>query len=320
MTSPWKLSRTLAVAVAAALCAGNSALGDAGGSGGTGPAWRVWSWDPVLLLNLGLLWWLYGRGLSRLWPRSPAAQAVAGGRGLAFLGGLAAIFLALASPIDAVGGQLASIHMLQHMLLMIVAAPLIVLGDPARVVPPGLPRHARRTLANCRKAGARLSAGVLRDPCAVWLLHAAALWAWHVPALYEAALRSPVMHDAQHLTFFGASVLYWRVLLDPARARRLQPAAAVLSLFTTSLHASALGILLALSPQTWYRAFDASTPAWGISPLEDQQLAGLIMWMPGCAAYALAAAAILGRWLSAQSRLDQVCAARRDGGEAGTRP
>lgn len=289
-----------AVALSAAGCA-TPLMADSGGSADPSQVSRTWDLDPVLLLNLAVLWWLYGRGLQRMSARNPAGQSIAHWRPLAFLAGLACILLALVSPLDAISGQLASAHMVQHMLLMVIAAPLIALGTPWRVVPLGLPWHARRFAAVCRRRCGHRVPRLLRNPVATWLLQAAVLWAWHLPVLYELALRSPVVHDAQHLMFFGAGYWYWRLLLDFDRAHGLSLPAALISLFTTSLHAAALGVLLALSPVIWYSSFRDSATAWGISPLEDQQLAGLIMWMPACLVYALAAAAILGCRLESES-------------------
>src|SRR5205085_10982078 len=128
-------------------------------------------------------------------------------------------------------------------------------------------------------------------PLLAWALYAAALWVWHAPAFYETALRSRAIHDLQHLCFLGTAFLFWRVLLDPVRRLRLSRGAGVLYLFTTCLQSGALGIYLTLSPRLWYPTY-ALAPAWGLSPLEDQQLAGLIMWVPGCLAYAVAALAL----------------------------
>ena len=131
----------------------------------------------------------------------------------------------------------------------------------------------------------------------MWALYAVGLWIWHLPYLYEWALQDPLVHDIEHLTFFIVSCLFWRVTLDVRVHLTLNPAASVLYLFTTSLHTMALGVLMALSPRVWYKVYVGRTEGWGLSPLEDQQLAGLIMWMPGCIVYAVVAAALFARWL-----------------------
>jgi putative membrane protein len=274
---------------------------DAGFPIGPGEAWQAWNWDPVLLLNLTVLWWLYGRGLARLWSRAGVGHGVGAGRPLAFLSGITVVFAALVSPLDALSGQLASAHMVQHLLLMMVAAPLFVLGAPAQTLTRGLPPPWQRAAGAWRQ---RLNAGwfrVLWRPLFAWTVYAAVMWLWHLPSLYEVALRHPIVHDVQHLGFFGAAILFWRPLLDPARRRRIHPTAAVVYLFATSLQASALGIFLGLAPQAWYSTYRGTTAAWGFTPLEDQQLAGLIMWMPACLVYALAAIAVFGIWLAREA-------------------
>ena len=138
---------------------------------------------------------------------------------------------------------------------------------------------------------------LLWQPLLMWGLFALTLWLWHLPALYEAALHHPMLHQVQHLAFFVSSCLFWRVVLDPLSRLRLIPILGVLYLFTTSLHASILGVFMALAPSAWYPFYTDKTGAWHLTPLEDQQLAGLIMWMPACMIYALAATAIFAWWL-----------------------
>lgn len=298
MTSAHR-SRIRGIAAAAlGFCAARSAHADAGVPIGPGEIRYAWNWDPVLVLNLLLLWWLYGRGLARLWSRAGAGHGVSVGRPLAFLGGIAVIFAALVSPLDALCGQLASAHMVQHLLLMIVAAPLFVLGAPSQVLIRGLSPPWQRAAASWRRLCRCAWFRVIRQPAVAWTAYAAVMWLWHLPSLYEAALRHPIVHDVQHLSFFGAACLFWRPLLDPVSRQRMHPIAAVLYLFATSLQGSALGIFMALSQETWYPEFQETTTAWGFTPLEDQQLAGLIMWMPACLVYALAAVAVFGIWLA----------------------
>jgi putative membrane protein len=303
MTCSAHRSRVRAIHLAAALvlCSARTAQADGGLPVGPAETWQAWNWDPVLLLNLAVLWWLYGRGLARLWSRAGVGHGVSAGRPFAFLGGLATVFAALVSPLDPLSGQLASAHMVQHLLLMMVAAPLFVMGAPSQVLTRGLSPHWQRAAASWRR---NLRCGwfrVLWQPPFAWTVYAAVMWLWHLPSLYEAALPHPIVHDAQHLSFFGAACLFWRPLLDPIRRQRLHPVPAVFYLFTTSLQASALGIFLALSPQPWYSAFRGTTAVWGFTPLEDQQLAGLIMWMPACLVYALAAMAVFGLWLAREA-------------------
>jgi cytochrome c oxidase assembly factor CtaG len=255
--------------------------------------------DPLVLLCLGTAAWLYGRGLARLWSRVGVGAKVHGWQAACFLAGLTTVLLALLSPIDALSDELASLHMVQHMLLVAVATPLLVAGAPLLVIAGGLPVAGKGWGKSPLVFLLRLpQEPLLWQPVVVWALFAAALWAWHHPVLYQAALRDPLLHDAQHVSFLVSAWLFWRVCLDPLSRRRLSPLAAVPYLFTTALHASALGIFLALSPQAWYRDYAARTEAFGLSPLEDQQLAGLIMWVPGCVVYPAAAALLFGASLA----------------------
>ena len=264
--------------------------------------WRAWNIDLLILLNLGLLGSVYIHGLRQLWRKAGAGRGVTRGRAAAYLASLGVLFVALVSPLHALSEELASAHMVQHMLLMVVAAPLFVLGSPGLVLTWGLAPAWRPVAASWHRC---LNAAVLAQPLLPWGLYAAALWIWHLPVAYQAALVDPLVHDAQHLSFFAAACLFWRVPLDPLRRRRLQPLATVIVLFTTSLHAMLLGVFMALSPAVWYEFYTARTAAWGFTPLEDQQLAGLIMWMPACLVYPGAAAATFGTWLATHAKLDQ---------------
>lgn len=261
--------------------------------------WRAWNWDPLVMLSLGLLAGVYCRGLARLWMHVGRSQKVTALRAASYLGALLVIFVALISPLDALSEQLSSLHMVQHMLLMIVAAPLLVIGSPALVLAWGLPEIWSRSTGSLARFLFRLpNVSVLWQPLLLWVLFAATLWAWHHPVLYQIALRDSLTHDAQHLSFFVVACLFWRAGLDPLSSRRIRPLAAVPYFFATSLHASVLGVFLALSPRVWYSDYASRTSAWGLMPLEDQQLAGFIMWMPACLVFPIMAATRLGSWLA----------------------
>ena len=263
--------------------------------------WRAWNFDLLILLNLGLLGFVYLHGIRQLWGKAGVGRGVGRGQAAAYLTSLGVLFVALISPLHALSEELASAHMMQHMLLMVVAAPLFVFGTPGLVITWGLAPQWRPAAARWRRG---LDADALQRPYLPWVLYAAVLWVWHQPIAYQAALVDPLVHDVQHLTFFGAACLYWRVVLDPLRRRRLHPLAAVVALFTTSLHAMLLGVFMALSPAVWYKVYGARTAAWGLTPLEDQQLAGLIMWMPACLVYPAAAAIAMGAWLGTLSGVE----------------
>jgi putative membrane protein len=288
--------------------------GEAAGAGdGAAPA--VWSPAllPLVVLVAGTL--LYGAGLLRLWRQAGMGRGVTRARALAYGGGTVALWIALLSPLERMAGELSSAHMVQHMILMLVAAPLLVLGSPGLVFLWALPMRFRRTVgqALARIEGWRFPSYRIWQPLLAWSLYAVALWIWHLPALYQAALRDSLVHDVQHAAFIGTSFLFWRVLLDPLGRMRLSRGVGVLYLFTTSLHACALGVYMALAPRVWYLDYAATAPAWQLTPLEDQQIAGLIMWMPACLVYAVVAAVLLALWLEEDTVRDARCAVHGDG-------
>jgi cytochrome c2 len=192
--------------------------------------------------------------------------------------------------------------MVQHELLMAVAAPLLVLGRPVVVWLWALPMSWRRRLGAW--AGAmpvRRSWRFLTLPLVAWIVQALAIWIWHAPQLFQATLSSELVHAVQHLCFLGSALLFWRSLLQ-MRDGRLGRPAAVLYLFTTAVHTSLLGAILTFSSRVWYPVYRATTTSWGLTPLEDQQLAGLIMWVPAGLAYLVAALAITATWLHEPTR------------------
>lgn len=262
------------------------------------PWWQQWNLDPLVLANLALLSGAYTLGRRRMRGRAEPPRGVTGVQAAAFYAGIAVLVVALVSPLDVLADQLGWVHMTQHMLLMMLAAPLLLLGAPGLVLRWALPAAWRRPLLRgVQKAPLAASTTyALWHPGLVWALYAAVLWVWHYPPLYGAALRQPWLHDLQHLAFVIAALLFWRVALDPLSRRRLDPLQGCLYLFTTSLHATALGVLMTLVAEPWYREYRTTTAPWGLTPLEDQQLAGLIMWMPACAAYAVVVAGIFWHW------------------------
>lgn len=264
----------------------------------------AWNLDWLLILSLTAGTGLYLSGLCRIWRRAGSTSGVSRGQAAAFGAGMLALVAALASPIDTLSAELSWVHMVQHTTLMMIAAPLLVLGHPGLVTLWALPLPWRQTIGGWGRRFENFHPDWywLWQPLAVWNLYAAGLWIWHIPWLYQAALESRWLHDLQHLTFLITSYLFWRVLLYPVKRLRLSRGLAVIYLFTTSLHATALGVLMALSPQVWYPAYEATTSLWNLSPLEDQQLAGLIMWMPACMVYAVAAAALFALWLEEPAR------------------
>jgi putative membrane protein len=259
----------------------------------------------------------YGVGLARLWRRAGPGRGVHRRRALAFAGGWLATVVALISPLDALGNRLFSAHMVQHEVLMIIAAPLFVLGRPLGVWAWSLPFAWRRAVGRFfHRPGWRTPWLALTGPLAAWLVHALALWLWHLPALFEAALASPAVHTLQHTSFLLAALLYWWSVAGRG-ADGPHRGAAMLSLFTTMVHTGALGALLALSPMPWYPAYAGRTLAFGIDPLEDQQLGGLVMWIPAGFAYVVCGLATAAYWLGRSFPLPRAMNATADSSRTG---
>jgi putative membrane protein len=195
------------------------------------------------------------------------------------------------------GTQLFSAHMLQHEAMMIVAAPLLVLGRPFAFWLWGLPPAWRRPVgAAVRTPALQTGWALLTMPLFAWLLHAAVLWLWHVPLLFEAALRSNAVHTLQHVSFLGSALLFWWAVLGDGSFRP-QRGLSMLYIFTTMAHTGALGALLTWSEVIWYPSYIGATEVFGMDALEDQQLGGLIMWVPGGLAYLIAGLALVAQWL-----------------------
>ncbi len=271
-------------------------------------AWTFEPWVVALMLtSVGL----YGAGYLRLRARSQRGRGVRARQLAAFSAGAVALVVALNSPLDALSAALFSAHMLQHELLMIVAAPFLVLGRPLAVWLWALPPGARPAIgAFVRATPCRAVWRGLTHPVFAWLFHATALWVWHAPRLFEAALASPGIHTLQHTSFLLSALLFWWTILgEPAHHFRSahggragsdasRGAHAMLSLFTTMVHTGALGALLTLSPGIWYPAYIETVSSLGFDPLQDQQLGGLVMWVPGGLTYLIAALVIGARWLT----------------------
>src|SRR5438067_1723652 len=208
----------------------------------------------LLALVLGVV--VYTRGLRRLQARG---RPLPDGRHVAALVGGAALALALLPPVDRAAGILLFVHMAQHVLLTVVAAPLLALARPLAVLLAAAPRGWRP----------RRIPGTRRPAVIAWATHGAALWAWHLPPLYDVALTLPLVHAVEHATLLGTAVWLWW------SATERRPAGA-LWLFTTAVHTSALGALLTLAPRPWLAGHPGGA---GLTPLGDQQRAGLVVWV-----------------------------------------
>jgi putative membrane protein len=240
--------------------------------------WSEWSFEPLILILLASTSWLYSRGVRRLWAKAGRGRGLSVARVLCFAGGQAALIVALVSPLDPLGGTLLSAHMAQHGLLAGVAPPLLVLGRPDAAFAWALsPFWTTGTLAPVWQSVSRL-ARALSTPMRATLLYGITMWLWHAPALFDAAVAYDGIHALQHLSFFIPALLFWRGLLHARSVGRAAGAAA--AAFMTFMHTGLLGGLITMAPEPLYTAYVGRTESWGLSALADQQLAGLLMWVP----------------------------------------
>ncbi len=257
-----------------------------------------WEFTPWVTTLLAASLAAYCVGYVRLHRRGNAGRPKRHRYFVAFAAGWLALAAVLVSPLDTLSEALFSAHMVQHESMMIVAAPLLVAGRPLGIWIWALPRRARSGLGRALRSRAwRAFWRSIVSPVPAWILHAAALWAWHVPPLFEAALADPFVHTLQHASFLITALLFWWSIVGDGATRR-RSGHAMLSLFTTMAHTGALGALITLAPGLWYPSYVEPASALGIDPLHDQQLGGLIMWVPAALAYLLAALVIAARWLS----------------------
>jgi cytochrome c oxidase assembly factor CtaG len=271
----------------------------------------TWTWDAWTVVPLTASIVLYCIGLVRLWRRAGAGRGVRVWQAACFAAAWLLLVAALIAPLHWLGGRLFAAHMIEHELLMVLAAPLLVVARPIGAMLWAMPAVWRRGVGGMAQATPlAVLWRWLTEPLVATIVHGVALWAWHIPAFYEAALTSDRLHWLQHLSFFATALLFWWSLLR-GRARERGYGAAVIYLFATSLHTGFLGILLSLARQPLYPAQTRTALEWGLTPLEDQQLAGLIMWVPAGLVYAAAALALAGLWIARSS-----AAARRGSAHA----
>lgn len=258
--------------------------------------WGWWTWDPFVLFGLALSAFLYTKGLRQLWKRAGVGQGIRKWEAGAFAAGWLSVVIALVSPLDPLSDILFSAHMAQHEVLMLISAPLLVLG---RTLLAFLWAFENRSLPQSSRTLSVWHA--VTNPLVVWVLHALALWVWHVPSLYEAALRDEFVHAVQHLSFFVTASLFWWSLVH-GRFGRIGYGMAVFYVFTTAVHSSILGALLTVAPRLWYPIYEARTMRWNLDALEDQQLAGLLMWVPAGAIFLVLGLALFAAWLGEAER------------------
>jgi putative membrane protein len=280
-----------------AICIHTSAFAHGGKPHNFHDLWHTWAFEPGVLTSLGLSLLLYVIGVTRVWRKLSPGRLVSKHEVLAFAVGWLALFIALVSPLHPWGRVLFSAHMTQHEVLMLIAAPLLVLGRPALPFLWALPLSAARiTGALTKTKPFQHFWRFLTNPFVAWAIHAIALWIWHIPALFEATLTSELVHTVQHLSFLLSALLFWWSLIHGPQGL-MGFGAATLYVFTTSLHSGLLGALITFANSAWYPSYSGYTASWGLTPLEDQQLGGLIMWIPAGLVYILAGLVLFAGWL-----------------------
>lgn len=289
---------------------GRQVLAHAGAPPAPHDLWQAWNWDPVLLFGLALTGYLYGRGLRALWRKAGVGRSVAWRQVWLFGGGLLTLAVALISPLDALSEALFSAHMVQHMLLLYVAPLLLVLGAPPVLFIWAMPRDWRRPVMGWwRQSLWRRLWLWLLHPLAIWSLFGTVLWVWHAPVLYQAAVRSRAVHVVEHLCFFGASLLFCWLLVNARRHQHRGDGRGygivLLIVFTTALHSGLLGALLTFASTPLYPVYSVGVAQWGVTLLLDQQLAGVIMWIPVGFFYLGAMLVLLARWLQEMEQTQQ---------------
>jgi putative membrane protein len=277
-----------------------------------GEIWSFWSTELEIVTGLTATGALYALGVGRLWAdgrrqgncarrrrrrpyRTRRSRGLHRRHALAFYAGLVMLAFALVSPLDALAGTLFSAHMIQHLVLLIVSSALLVYGRPVLPVVLALPRSVRRGVNSLRSSRViEAAARVVTNPLVAWALGAAVLWAWHLPSLYEAALTNELVHALEHAMFLATGVLFWAVVLAPERAH----GARIAFVFATALSSAALGAILTFSSTALYEVHGAGAHLWGLTPLQDQQLAGVIMWIPAGFVYLVTMAALFVPWFA----------------------
>ena len=249
--------------------------------------WRAWSFAPATVLPLLVYVGIYAVGSRR---RREHAERSSNRLELAMTGaGVGLLVLALMSPLCRLSTVLASGHMVQHVILVALAPPFLLLGAPRRALEAAFGTHRWAAMPGSKASRHR--------PVFAAATYGLLIWFWHIPAFYEAALSSTMLHLVFLVSLLAASLWFWSVVVASPRE---QFGAAALILLATMIHTGLLGALLSLATRPLYPLMSEGALAWGLTPMEDQQLAGLIMWVPMGAIYLIAALTIIGRSLNAE--------------------
>lgn len=261
--------------------------------------WMAWNFAPSIWIPILLTVLIYVLGVRQVWQRAGRGHGITWRQWLSFVGAILMLALALVSPLDALSEELFSAHMVQHLILILAAAPLLVLSDLQLAFLWALPRRQAQTVGSSVNQNRR---SILTHPILVWVLFTSTMWLWHASTLYEAALQNEAIHTLEHLAFLFTAILFWWVLFKHTQADHIHYGMTVPFLFLTVLQSGILGALMTFASQPWYSTYALSSPGWGLTALQDQQIAGLIMWMPGGAVFTLLTIGYFAAWLRALER------------------
>lgn len=251
-----------------------------------------WEFNPALIVPLGMALLIYLVGWRRL-----AARASAPLRPYLFLAGWTVLGLSLASPLHEAGEKSFTMHMIEHELIMLVATLLLAASAAGGVLAWGLPKPLRTALGGSWKSPLQRTWKALTEPVTATTVQAVVMWGWHAPGLFNRALESDALHILQHLCFVVSALLFWWAMLHP-RSRSSGYGVSATCLFATSLIGGALGALMSFSASPWYADYAAmGMSGIGLDAVTDQQLAGLIMWIPGGFVHGVAALVCAYKWL-----------------------
>jgi cytochrome c oxidase assembly factor CtaG len=253
-----------------------------------------WTFAPIVLIALVAYAVVYGLRWRRV-RATGGARAAGVGRAVLWATGVLALAAALISPIDVLGEQLATMHMVQHLLIADIAAICFTLALTKQIL-----RPVTRRIHRIERA-----AGPFGHPAFGAIAYIAGMWLWHIPAMYDAALRNSAIHTLEHLTFAAVGLLYWWHLLSPIRSRmRMAGLGPVMYMASTKIVVGFLGVLLAFSPELLY-SYDWSGTRWGLTPLDDQHVAGLVMALEQSIVMGIALAYLFVRMLSESEAEEQ---------------
>jgi putative membrane protein len=256
-------------------------------------------WDIAAIAGLMVLGACYAAGTHRLARRGAVHRTR---ESIAFWLGWGVLLASIMPPLDGLALEIFSAHMAQHELMMLVGAPLLIAGRPVSTVLWGLPQSARPGAAALLQGPAPSALWrALTTPVVAWAVHGLVIWVWHAPALYEWAVHNESVHAVQHLMFVGTSMLFWWGLIY-GRYGRAGYGAAVLYVFTTAVHTGILGALVTFAGRPLYPTYVGTAMARGTDPLADQQVAGLLMWVPAGIVLTLIGLALFMAWIGESDR------------------